>query len=540
VSDVAIDEVLAGLVAQFASPHDFLRELVQNAMDAGSDRVDVALHTHDAGDGVVYELEIVDAGEGMDESILDGELTKLFASGKTHDRTKAGGFGIGFVSVFAWQPETVLLHTGRAGETWELVFHADRRYEKHRVDAPFEGTTVRLFRRGTAAEREGIADAVRQSLWKWCRFVALDVTFEDVQGQGGPERIHDTPPSEDEALVVVHEQGETRVRVSFAVPPHAVLLRHGLVLGEGLPAEEMPAIERALGDSLEHMRVWADSPLLRTDLARDHVVEDDGRKTIERIVLGLVVQLRDELLARIEALAATVGTWSAELHALYSHLHAHLACERRAAGDRIRDRAIVRLASGGSSSPSLLVRRAKSGLVLACDPNVRDADTLMLQASAEQAGMPTVAALPEDLGWLAPLFAGVEVRPLAHALARVEPATVPVDSLCALVGQVLARADLPVARVALGRWQGAAPVHGWGIEVHASPCVVGLALPRAPDGQLTVWLDERHVLVAAAIRHAAMDPLHAATALALVVARGWAKPVDLDDFADAVDAVRAA
>ena len=540
MNDVAIDEVLAGLVAQFASPYDFLRELVQNAMDAGSDRVEVLLHTHAAGEGVVFELEIVDAGEGMDETILDGELTKLFASTKTGDRTKAGGFGIGFVSVFAWQPETVLLHTGRAGETWELVFHADKRYEKHRLDAPFEGTTVRLFRAGKLEEREGIAESVRQSLWKWCRFVALDLTFEDVESGTGAETIHDAPPSGDEALVAVHEQGETRVRVSFAVPPHAVLLRHALVLGEGMPGEALPDIAKALGDSLEHVRVWADSPLLRTDLARDHVIDDTGRDAIERIVLGLVLQLREELIVRTEALAGTTGAWSTELHAMYVHLQAHLACERSAAGARLRERAIVRLASSGASSPALLVRRAKSGLVLACDPSARDADTLVLQAAAEQAGMPTLAALPDDRGWLAPLFTGIELRPLADVLVRVEPATVPVDSLCALVGNVLARADLPVARVALGRWQGGGSGHSWGIEVHASPCVVGVALPRVPGAGLTVWLDEAHVLVAAAIRHATLDPLHAATALALVVARGWPEPVDLDDFADAVDAVRAA
>jgi hypothetical protein len=84
-------------------------------------------------------------------------------------------------------------------------------------------------------------------------------------------------------------------------------------------------------------------------------------------------------------------------------------------------------------------------------------------------------------------------------------------------------------------------MQAWGIEVRASPCVVGLALPRVPGtGPLTVWLDERHLLVAAAVRHASIDPLHAATALALVIARAWPRPVDFDDFVEAVDAVRAA
>jgi len=82
-------------------------------------------------------------------------------------------------------------------------------------------------------------------------------------------------------------------------------------------------------------------------------------------------------------------------------------------------------------------------------------------------------------------------------------------------------------------------MEAWGLEVHAS--FVGLGLPRLPgrDAQ-TVWLDERHVLVAGALRHATIDPLTAAAALALLVARGWPKPVDLDDFVEAIDAVRAA
>ena len=41
-----VDALLERLVAQFAGPYDFLRELVQNALDAGSDRAEVVLETH--------------------------------------------------------------------------------------------------------------------------------------------------------------------------------------------------------------------------------------------------------------------------------------------------------------------------------------------------------------------------------------------------------------------------------------------------------------------------------------------------------------
>ena len=39
----AVAALLDRLVAQFEGPYDFLRELVQNALDAGSDRAEVAL-----------------------------------------------------------------------------------------------------------------------------------------------------------------------------------------------------------------------------------------------------------------------------------------------------------------------------------------------------------------------------------------------------------------------------------------------------------------------------------------------------------------
>ncbi|MBV1860675.1 MAG: ATP-binding protein, partial [Nannocystaceae bacterium] len=157
--------LLDRLVGQFASPYDFLRELVQNAMDAGSDLVEVELHQHpgDAEARVVFELVVVDSGAGMDEEIIDGELTRLFGTSKTDDRTMAGGFGIGFVSVFAWEPQRVLVQTGRGGQAWELLFREDARFEKRPVDMPLEGTTIRLFRSGDPSQRRAIAEAVEDA-----------------------------------------------------------------------------------------------------------------------------------------------------------------------------------------------------------------------------------------------------------------------------------------------------------------------------------------------------------------------------------------
>ena len=106
------DDALEKLVKQFADPFDCLRELVQNAMDAGTPRVEVWLQYQPTADGrEVVEIHIDDFGGGMDETIIDGRLTKMFASTKEDDLTKIGKFGIGFTSVFALEPDAVLLHT---------------------------------------------------------------------------------------------------------------------------------------------------------------------------------------------------------------------------------------------------------------------------------------------------------------------------------------------------------------------------------------------------------------------------------------------
>src|SRR5688572_27715901 len=139
------EQALANLVDQFARPLDFLRELAQNSIDAGSPRIDVSVAWDPPRPGEsegVLRISVDDYGEGMDGAIIDNQLTRLFASSKEHDLTKIGKFGIGFTSIFAIRPEAVLLRTGRQGEYWELLFHADRTFDKVRIDEPVSGTKV--------------------------------------------------------------------------------------------------------------------------------------------------------------------------------------------------------------------------------------------------------------------------------------------------------------------------------------------------------------------------------------------------------------
>lgn len=520
--------MLDRLVGQFASPYDFLRELVQNAMDAGSDFVEVLLEMHRGdGDDVVFELVLVDAGKGMDEAVVDGELTRLFASSKTDDRTMAGGFGIGFVSVFAWRPDVVLLQTGRTGEAWELVFHPDRRFEKHRLADPVEGTTVRLFRRGMAAERPAIAEAIRDSLWRWCRYCPAEITFEDLEEGSGPELIQDAPLPEDAPVSHEHAHGPTHIRIAFAVPARSVLLRHGLVLAEGPTREVLSELVETLGDSLDHLRVWADSPQLRTSLARDSVVDDEGRAAIAKEIAIQVAGARELLLHKVEDAAARAESWTSDDRARFAHLHAHLGYERAHLGRRLLSRPIVRRASGRPVSLEGLRDAAHAGFVAMVEPDRADASPERdLVVDALRAGIPVLSGeWFEDREWLDPLLkeVGLVGRPLLQVISRVEPEPEPEPELPEIVARLLGTAGMPVDGVR------------WGTLVDAPySCLVGVT-PASMTGSAraiavhggglrsayvaggVLWLNRRHVVLERALQVARTDPRLAVLAVTLAV-----------------------
>jgi hypothetical protein len=259
----------------------------------------------------------------------------------------------------------VLVQTGRAGEAWELVFYPDRRFDKVALDEPVEGTTVTLLRRGRAHERSAIAEAVRDSLWRWCRFCRLELSFEDVASGEPPELIQDSPAPADTPLAIAETQGDTSVHVAFAVPPTAVLMRRGLILAEGAPAELLGVVLPDLGRSAEHLQVWIDSPLLRTTIARDKVVEDLGQRAVLARTGAAISTLRGRLLAAVEQAAAEPSPWTRERHEHYAYLHAHLARELVPLGAALKGRAVLRDLAGapgaGAGGAGPAAARASGG-----------------------------------------------------------------------------------------------------------------------------------------------------------------------------------
>jgi hypothetical protein len=340
--DVTVAAV-ESLVTQFSSALDFYRELVQNSIDAGSAAVEVWLeYIPGAEDEGTIAVHVDDFGEGMNEEIIDHQLTRLFASSKDGDLTKIGKFGIGFVSIFAPGPKAVLLHTGRGGEAWEVCFEADRSFVKTRIDGPVEGTQITLFLPGDRARyRQLVADS-RATLRRWCAHSDVEVSFEDRSHGDGPEVINQPFGAAGECPVAAAHEG-TEVVLAYHREPEYGFYNKGLALAVG---RDGPALLGEHAPRLAHIGFKVKSRWLEHTLSRDTVVREGNFERAMQLVLRAADgPLQAGLVAALEELGRRPHWTLAEL-GRHAELLDFLAREPEAALHRWEDRPLLRLVDG--------------------------------------------------------------------------------------------------------------------------------------------------------------------------------------------------
>ncbi|HHO49953.1 MAG TPA: hypothetical protein ENK18_03555 [Deltaproteobacteria bacterium] len=330
------EQALANLVNQFARPLDFLRELAQNSIDAGSPRIEVAVAWDPPPPGSpegVLRIHVDDFGEGMDEDIIDNQLTRLFSSTKEDDLTKIGKFGIGFTSIFAILPEAVLLRTGRHGEYWELLFHADRSFDKVRIDEPIQGTRLTLFKRLPADRLRPFVQEVRFVLDYWCEHSDTPITFDDrttearsdapvgadpfaafdQESAPGSERVN-RPLSLDAALQHLHVEDGLEAAIGYSDPPRFGFYNGGLTLLNTQNTDVLGSYREQLG----HLSFKVKHDGLEHTLTRDNVLHDQNWERAMQGVLrarsGLRRKLVERAVAAVDA-GEALGPWHARLAA---------------------------------------------------------------------------------------------------------------------------------------------------------------------------------------------------------------------------------
>lgn len=176
----------------FSEPHVFLRELIQNAVDAqveagSTEAIDVSTEfaPYDSeaelpiGLGLgILTIQVADHGTGMTKRDIDSKLVQLCNTTKEDRPELVGSYGVGFLSVFAFEPNAVLVDTGREGESMRLIFKENRKFD--RVPGEYEnaGTTVKVVKEVKAREVDSLKHALRSTLSRWCRMVTVEIRFE--------------------------------------------------------------------------------------------------------------------------------------------------------------------------------------------------------------------------------------------------------------------------------------------------------------------------------------------------------------------------
>lgn len=303
------------MVRQFADVHAFVRELVQNGIDAGATSLDVRVER--SGDGMA-SVTVTDDGCGMTMEVIEEALLVLFRSTKDTDASKIGKYGVGFMSVFAIEPTEVTVDTRRDGHALRVRLFPDHTYEIEQAGkSDGSGTSVTLWKPLPAEDFEPFWQKVAASLHRWCRHAEVPITLT-VREEGAriPERSAraDSPFDVRAVLSVRQKWGDMEIVVgpiaaSAASPasgsgeddpsPFAGFYNRGLTLHE---------TAEALRDGLSHVRVKVCSSRLCHTLSRDDVRRDQAfHLALSRAERLASVDLRAAVLREIAKEAEAAG-----------------------------------------------------------------------------------------------------------------------------------------------------------------------------------------------------------------------------------------
>jgi molecular chaperone HtpG len=228
--------IVGDIIEQFADRFAFLRELIQNSIDANTASIDVTLRYDDA--QKILTISVEDYGDGMPREIIEDGLLVLFRSTKENDESKIGKFGIGFVSVLAVDPGVVRVISNHGGDRHTLHLYPDFSYELFDSGRTTKtGTTVELEISLEPDKVEDFATASWQALYRWCRHATVMISMS-VYASGGRfyenERV-DRPLALDGALASVQrttDDGQISAVVGLTEQPYVAFFNHGLLLYE--------------------------------------------------------------------------------------------------------------------------------------------------------------------------------------------------------------------------------------------------------------------------------------------------------------------
>lgn len=328
--------IVDDMVRQFADKYAFLRELVQNGIDAGATRIEVRIER--SPDGAVRS-SVEDDGCGMTRAIIEGPLLTLFESSKESDEAKIGKYGIGFVSVFVLEPERVDVRTRGSDGAWVVRLFGDHSFELA-TDAvrPGTGTDVILLHTMSAEAFAEHARLASLALTRWCKHAHVPIALTIVDGYDtGDARAVNVAMKVAGASSVTLVEGDERFVVGIGRADPQV--EHGLEGGDtfaGFYNRGLTLLESNDAEpGLEWVRFKIDSPKLAHTLSRDNVRRDrELRRLLARVKEIADGPLWEALYRDIATAAEEASTGGCDLYA--ARLEAALVPRFRKRAETVR------------------------------------------------------------------------------------------------------------------------------------------------------------------------------------------------------------
>jgi transglutaminase-like putative cysteine protease len=148
-----------------SDPWVFVRELLQNARDAGAGRVGLTVEARDGQETVVCQ----DDGEGMSFDEARRYLFALYASRKEGQKNQVGKFGVGFWSILRFEPVEIIIRSRPTrGPGWGVALDGQLEHAVAVEPPDRPGTEVILRRLGHDA---ALAQHVHDAVWQTARHV---------------------------------------------------------------------------------------------------------------------------------------------------------------------------------------------------------------------------------------------------------------------------------------------------------------------------------------------------------------------------------
>lgn len=454
--------LVADMVRQFADVHAFVRELVQNGIDAGATGIEVVV---DRGSDGVATVRVTDDGCGMTMDVIESALLVLFRSTKDEDATKIGKYGVGFMSVFAIGPSEVTVDTWRDGHAHRVRLFPDHSYEIEGA-APREGhgTSVTLSKVVPAEEFQAFWGRVGASLHRWCRHAEVPIHLTVTEAIPGvpPKRGRVDTPLAVRSITSVRKRYEDMEIVvgplagSEALPPggagedaptaFAGFYNRGLTLHETTEPlhPDLAAVRlKVQGQGLRHT-------LSRDDVRRDQLFHVAVRRARELTRFALRQRVLRE--AALEAEAVARGGGGARLTAL---LEAATLAPVNGRGSELRLPLAHPVAGQIVMSPEGVHKLYSKWSGSAKEVVLTSAERTELTEALAALGVPVIWTAVTGVAQAILRGGGNLLMPVAVDQACLLVRELPPkqgmpgdDALCAALGEALAEAG--VARVTLG------------------------------------------------------------------------------------------